>query len=206
MHRRSSSHDRKQSLSELMSDIESEEVREPPLPAAGVPSQKLPGIIRWPIRVLLLPFMWLDLFAQNIAKILIPPPYRQEGGCLQRGKCCHYILIEEPKHFFAKPLMFWSTEINGFYRRDIEPFEYEGRRMQVMGCRYLKNGKCQHYRLRPMICRQWPLIEYFGRPKILKGCGYRAVPRNPPPNNHLTKEKPNNSNPKVSSHRLNILK
>ena len=49
--------------------------------------------------------------------------------------------------------------------------------MHVMGCRHLrKDGSCGDYHLRPLICRQWPVIEHFGYPKVLKGCGYASDP------------------------------
>ena len=52
--------------------------------------------------------------------------------------------------------------------------------MHVMGCRHLRNdGTCGDYHLRPLICRQWPVVEYFGYPKILKGCGYQSNPPYP---------------------------
>ena len=52
---------------------------------------------------------------------------------------------------------------------------YEGKEMRVMGCRYLnREGMCDQYKLRPSICRQWPKIEHFGYPRILKGCGFHC--------------------------------
>ena len=38
-------------------------------------------------------------------------------------------------------------------------------------------GKTLAEHLRPAVCRKWPLIEYFGHPRILKGCGFQAVHR-----------------------------
>ena len=153
--------------------------KQPPLPPGGIPRQWLPAFIRWPIRVFLVPFIWLDLGAQWFAKKIIRPPFKQVGHCYQRGNCCHYVLIPQPKGILQRLFYFWYTQINGFYPRQPDPIESEGEKMMVMGCRYLqKNGRCGHYRLRPMICRQWPLIEYFGFPKRLKGCGFKAVPAN----------------------------
>jgi hypothetical protein len=152
----------------------------PPPPAGGIPPQRLPGIIRWPIRTLLLPFVLLDILAVKLAKFFVPPPYRQEGGCMQRGNCCHYIIMEKPDGIFGRLHYYWNTEINGFYPRNKEAQVYKGVEIVVMGCRYLqKNGSCGHYHLRPRTCRDWPLIEYFGKPQFLKGCGFRAAPRNP---------------------------
>ncbi len=150
----------------------------PPEPIGGIPKQRVPGFIRWPIRVLLLPFILLDLTAQRLARLLIRPPFKKEGKCLRRGNCCHYILIPESKGLLGKLYYQWNTQILGFYRRDGAVYESDGKRVYVMGCRYLKkDGKCGRYFLRPTVCRKWPLIEYFGYPRIIKGCGFKAVSR-----------------------------
>lgn len=152
---------------------------QPSLPEGGIPRQKTPGWIRWPIRVLCLPFVLLDVAMQKLARLLVPPPYIKEGKCKRRGNCCYYIMIRKPEGFWGFLFQYWNTEINGFYLRDKKPYEYEGHRVIVMGCRYLqKDGSCKHYKLRPMVCRKWPVIEHFGHPRILKGCGFTAKPRN----------------------------
>ena len=46
----------------------------------------------------------------------------------------------------------------------------------ITGLDQLKDGSCGQYRLRPQVCRQWPVIEHFGQPKILKGCGFSSSP------------------------------
>jgi len=150
----------------------------PPLPKNGVPSQWLPSWIRWPVRYLFLPFIWLDLFAQKIATLMIPPPFVKTGSCLKRGNCCHYILLHKQHRFLQAIHLFWSTQVNGFYLRSTESFFYEKKEVLVMGCRYLrKEGSCGKYHLRPLVCRQWPRINYFGKPQLLKGCGFKATPR-----------------------------
>lgn len=150
----------------------------PPEPQNGIPKQWFPGFIRWPLRVLLLPFILIDLLAQRIARMLIRPPFKKEGKCLKRGNCCHYILVPEAKGMFGWLFYFWNTQILGFYRRKPEVHISDGKRVYVMGCRYLKkNGACGHYFLRPFVCRKWPVIEYFGYPRIIKGCGFKAVAR-----------------------------
>lgn len=155
-----------------------EKPEQPPLPEGGIPKQWVPSFIRWPIRALFLPFVLLDLLMQKIAGLFFRTPYKQEGSCYQRGNCCFYIIMPAPDSFLTKVYYFWNTQINGFYPRHPQPVEVEGERVMVMGCRYLKkDGTCSHYRLRPTVCRQYPFIEYFGVPRILKGCGYHAVPR-----------------------------
>jgi hypothetical protein len=150
----------------------------PPEPSGGIPRQWVPGWVRWPLRVFFLPFILMDLSAQRVARLLIRPPFKKAGKCLKRGNCCHYILVPEAKGFLGKLFYFWNTQILGFYRRTPDVYESEGKRVYAMGCRYLKkDGACGRYFLRPTVCRKWPLIDYFGYPRILKGCGFKAVNR-----------------------------
>ena len=143
------------------------------------PKQWLPGIIRWPIRIFIYPFILLDQLMQKVAKIIISPPYKQVGGCSRRGNCCHRVLITKPKSKLVHRFInFYYTQIYGFYT--IKPYtvEDEGSEFYVMGCRYLSSrGSCTKHKLRPVICRQWPRIEYFDQPRLIKGCGYRPVLR-----------------------------
>ncbi|MES2122304.1 MAG: hypothetical protein V4492_05950 [Chlamydiota bacterium] len=164
-------------LNEIL--VRAETAEEPPSePPGGIPRQWVPFWIRWPVRVLILPFIMLDLFMQKLASMLIRPPFQRAGNCLKRGNCCHYILVPEAKGVLGRIFYFWNTQFLGFYRRTGDVYEDAGKRAYVMGCRYLrKDGSCRHYGLRPTVCRKWPIIEYFGYPRILKGCGFKALPR-----------------------------
>ncbi len=146
----------------------------PEIPKKGIPRQWLPKFIRTPIRYCILPFIFLDLTMQKLARKIVRPPFVQMGSCKQRGNCCHYIMIEEGKGWLGKLYYFWNTQIHGFYPRSDKLHIYDGKSVHVMGCRYLKiDGSCGNYRLRPMVCRKWPVIEHFGHPRILKGCGFQ---------------------------------
>ena len=161
-------------LEELLKHAETAK-EPPPLPLEGIPNQKVPSWIRWPIRLLLVFLLRVELLAEKIAKWIIRPPFQQIGSCKRRGNCCYYILFPEVKGFIGRLFMFWQTEIYGFYSRENKTHEYEGKKIRVMGCRYLqKNGSCSKHFFRPKVCRTWPVIEIFGYPKILKGCGYQA--------------------------------
>lgn len=142
------------------------------------PKKWFPESLSIIIRCIVLPFVLLDLGAQKIARFIIPPPFKKGGSCKQRGKCCVNILVRRSKGIFGWLDLFWHTQINGFYKRQKQPVMMKGKKFHLMGCRYLaKDGRCKRYHLRPIICRTWPRIEIFGRPEILKGCGYEVFLR-----------------------------
>ena len=157
-------------LSEI---IEQAGKMESPPESPSIPKQFLPHWIRMGIWIIFLPFVWLDAFAKKIAKLVVRPPFKRAGKCKKRGNCCYYITMRKRKGILGKLQMIWALEVNGFYKRYPQPFFENGQELYVLGCRYLKkNGQCAHYFFRPTICREWPIIEYFGYPKLLKDCGY----------------------------------
>ncbi|NGX51001.1 MAG: hypothetical protein K1060chlam2_00858 [Chlamydiae bacterium] len=163
-------------LEELLENAGSA-THQPPPPAQGIPRRWLPSWIGAVLKWSFLPFVLTDLAMQRLARSIIRPPFKREGSCKRRGNCCHYVLIQHSTNLIGRCFKFWYTQVHGFYLRFKEPQLYEGKEMHVMGCRYLqKDGSCGQYHLRPIICRQWPIVEHFGYPKILKGCGYRSNP------------------------------
>lgn len=156
------------------------EASEPP-PPPPLPKQRLPHIIRWGVRLLFLPFVILDQISKRIAKWLIKPPLVAQGKCKRRGNCCYFITMRKTRWPWGALQKFWVTEINSFFFRSQETVKAHGRESYVLGCRYLqKDGSCKHYFFRPTVCREWPKIEWFGHPQILKGCGYAAADRENP--------------------------
>lgn len=182
------------SRSEILEDLlieAGEATHAPSPPLGGIPRRWIPSWIRLPIKYFILPFVLTDHLMQKIAKKILKPPFKQEGSCKRRGNCCHYVLIGYSKSLIGRLFYFWYTQFQGFYPRYPDPQSYEGKKMYVMGCRYLKkDGGCGQYRLRPLICRLWPVIEHFGYPSILKGCGYRSNPPYPfdTPDDHLSEK------------------
>ncbi len=145
-----------------------------------IPKRWLFSWIGYALKCFVLPYVLIDEWMKKLARKIIRPPFQQIGTCKRRGNCCYYILIPELKSFWGRLFLIWHTQVHGFYMRYKTAYLYEGKKMLVMGCRYLKkNGSCGQYFLRPQICRQWPLIERFGYPKILKGCGYASKPPYP---------------------------
>ncbi|MCH9622055.1 MAG: hypothetical protein S4CHLAM20_14900 [Chlamydiia bacterium] len=160
--------------------------KQPAPPPKGIPRRFTPFFIRWPIKAIILPFIWLDSLAQWVAKLIVPPPFVKAGQCKKRGNCCYHILVRKTRAPFGFLDLFWHTQINGFYRREKKAVMYDGKPVYVMGCRYLKkNGACSRYLTRPQICRSWPRIEIFGAPEILKGCGFYPKERKKHPLNIL---------------------
>lgn len=154
---------------------------QPDPPRGGIPAYRTRRWFRVALRILVLPWMILDLAIQSVVRKIWPPPYRIEGSCKQRGNCCHYILMEwdtwmEKLPWLGRFWMWWYTQIHGFYARGFDVENVDGRVARVMGCRHLQpDGRCAEYSLRPAICRQWPRITYTSQPHVLKGCGYQVV-------------------------------
>ena len=181
MFKRKIYYEAKSELLEDLLEIAGEEGHEPPPPPQGIPKRWLPGFIRFPLKCLLLPYILIDELMQKLARKIIRPPFKQVGKCKRRGNCCYYVLIRHSGTLWGRLFLLWHTQVQGFYMRYKQPHIYEGHEMYIMGCRYLKkDGSCGQYRLRPQVCRQWPVIEHFGQPKILKGCGFSSSPPYPP--------------------------
>ena len=151
-------------------------------PVFNPPKQRLPGWIRWPLRILAFPIMILDVYGQKFAYKIFKPRYTLEGACKKRGNCCHFIHMGWPKEgsklsFATKLYVFWQTEVLGFYFRSFD-FVEDDELTRVMSCRYLsKEGTCRHYKLRPAICRDWPKTHSYRKPHVLKGCGFKPILR-----------------------------
>ncbi len=150
-------------------------------PAGGLPPQRLPRFARLMIQILVYPFMRLDLACQALLRMLVRPPHRRLGQCQMSGRCCRY-LAQQKSGLHKWPFFhWWATEVNGFYERSFEVEAPEGQQMRIYSCRHLTaEGRCNNYAFRPVVCRTWPRIDYFGQPSLMKGCGYRFEPRKKP--------------------------
>jgi|GEM_PF-469976 len=149
---------------------------QPPTSHLPLPKKWLPRSLSFGLRVFLLPFVLLDQGAKKIARVFIRPPFKKTGECKKRGNCCYYITMRKRRGIADKLQRFWMMQVHSFFLREKETFSEGGNEYYLLGCSNLqKDGKCSQYKLRPSICREWPIIEIFGYPKLLKGCGYWFV-------------------------------
>lgn len=134
-------------------------------------------------RVAVLPIIWLMEAGHRFGRPLLRTEYRVEGGCRQRGACCHHILMEWSTWFERYPLLgriaLWKlTRFYDFFDRGYGWEVQDGLIVRVLGCHALReDGRCGVYRTRPLFCRTYPEVPLVGRPLVLKGCGYRFARR-----------------------------
>lgn len=130
------------------------------------------------IREVAVLFTRLDLTVLSFWRWLRPPRYELVGGCQRRGACCTQIVADPPRRLLTRPYLL-SLFVR--FHKLVHNFQLVGRGPQgqlVFRCGFLgTDGRCGIYRLRPRLCRTYPLLPYFAAPKLLPGCGYRVVLR-----------------------------
>lgn len=161
----------KKHLSEITEEVGL--LKEAPPSSLPPPKQWVPRLVSSGIRWMILPFVLLDQAAKKIARLLIQPPFQRTGSCSKRGNCCYYITMRKRRGIMNWFQRFWMFQVHSFFQREKEVFREGKHEYYLLGCSNLKkDGTCKEYKIRPIICREWPIIEIFGYPKILKGCGY----------------------------------
>ncbi len=124
-------------------------------------------------------------------RYLLRTEYIVEGGCKQRGACCHHILLEWSSFLDRHPLMgklvLWKlTRFYSFFDKGYTWEIQDGLMVRVLGCHaLLEDGRCGEYRLRPLFCRTYPEVPLTSRPLVLKGCGYEFSRRDGTPEPEL---------------------
>lgn len=126
------------------------------------------------VRALLL----LDIACHRLVQKVSPPQHVLLGRCLRRGMCCRHIVGHPPAALRRRP---WAMGLYLRYHALVHRFEAIARTDEgavVFRCGHLTPaGKCGIYRYRPRVCRTYPLLPYFGAPRLLPGCGYRTTRR-----------------------------
>lgn len=117
---------------------------------------------------------WLTHFPK---RLLFRTRWKLGGKCKQCGVCCQEILLKmTPRQisskFFTNLAIRWISWLFDFILLRVD-YEYN---YLVFTCKHKqKDGKCGNYFWRPSICRNYPLVDYFERPKVLPECGFVAV-------------------------------
>ena len=125
-------------------------------------------------------FVLLDNFLTNTPKkVLFKTKWKLEGQCKQCGRCCQRILMKATpgqlsSKLYTKVAIGWTCWLFDFIFLDID---YENHYI-AFTCKHLKtSGSCGNYFWRPNVCRNFPLVDYFEKPKILPWCGFKEQPR-----------------------------
>ena len=114
---------------------------------------------------------------ESRAARIFPSQWQLKGGCQKTGECCKLIVLEMPA-FLKMPALFrlarkwgiwWHERINGFTYAG----EEAGGALIGFTCKRLgKNHLCLDYKNRPRVCREYPQVRYYGKPRLYKGCGF----------------------------------
>lgn len=122
-------------------------------------------------------FILMELGSMALVRRLVPPRYVVQGSCQKRGVCCQQILGDPPgfvKHSFL--LTLWI----GYHRfaHRFEPVARGPNDEVIFSCGHLQtDGRCDIYRYRPLLCRNYPVLPFYEPPKILPGCSFSVAPR-----------------------------
>jgi hypothetical protein len=122
-------------------------------------------------------FIRLELAAMRLVRWVYPPRFVLTGECHRRGVCCRHIIGDPPALIRRTRLLsLWTG-----YHALAHDFHVVGRGPNdeiIFACGHLQSdGRCGIYRLRPFICRNYPVLPFFASPQLLPGCGYRVAPR-----------------------------
>ena len=115
----------------------------------------------------------IDLLLNFYINKFFPTQYIRKGFCKKRGVCCSNLAIGISSFILKRPLYktFVIKMFSFFYNFDLKGESYEDN-VLIFNCRYLVDNQCSIHRFRPFICRRYPLVNFFGKPKVLPGCGY----------------------------------
>jgi len=129
------------------------------------------------LKRLIIIFILLDNLITQSLKRLFKTNYRIEGKCKKCGVCCQEILLKiHPNllkgELITKTVIAWISWIFDFYLLYIDR---ENGYLAFSCYHRLPDGSCGNYFWRPSVCRNYPLVDYFKKPELLPGCGYKVV-------------------------------
>ena len=117
--------------------------------------------------------MDLDLIFNYYIHKVFPTQYVRQGKCKKRGVCCTNLAIGASSFILKRPYFKYIVLKYFSFFYNFEPIgEHLEEKVIVFRCRYLKNYQCSIHKFRPFMCRRYPIVNFFGKPKVLPGCGY----------------------------------
>ena len=115
----------------------------------------------------------IDDIAQFLTRALIKKPYVITGACKKRGVCCKSIGIQvsSRKRLFwlIRPFMRWWYRF--VYNFELVK-ELPEQQAFIFRCNYLKDNLCTIHWRRPFLCRNYPYVSPYFKPRLLPGCGF----------------------------------
>ena len=122
-------------------------------------------------------FIVFELLCFKAVQKVIRPRFVLQGQCQKRGECCKRIVALPPRLLQKQPFNRWFIA----FHRLTHNFHQVGTGPEgaiIFSCHHLKtDGRCGIYAYRPLICRTYPVVPFFGTPHLLPGCGYSIAPR-----------------------------
>ena len=121
-------------------------------------------------------FVILDNFVNNLIKKLFRSRWVLTGKCRQCGNCCRKILLkmtpaQTRSPLFTRIAVRWISWLFDFIFLGID----RENNYLIFTCKHLTPaGKCGNYFWRPNVCRNFPLVDYFEEPSLLPQCGFQA--------------------------------
>ena len=122
-------------------------------------------------------FIQLELLALALIRRIVRPEFLVEGECLRCGACCEHIVGDPPRWIKETKLLSVYLAYHRLTHR-FRPIQRGPNGEVIFSCGHLQSdGRCGIYRFRPLICRNYPVIPYYGVPGLLPDCTYRVTPR-----------------------------
>lgn len=129
---------------------------------------------------------WLSLGHFVAGKLLFykkRTEYVVRGGCERTGQCCRNLAIEIPASWAKRSKI---VALFNLWYRTVFNFHSVGviyGNWLVYECHYLKSNadktkySCGIYPYRPKLCREFPIVPWFGHGRLHKGCGFWFLKR-----------------------------
>lgn len=127
---------------------------------------------------LAVPFFLLDRGAHRLVGQFLPTEYVLEGSCHSCGVCCEQILGHPPGFVrrSQKAMLVFIAFHRLFHRFEAVARTQDGG--VLFRCGHLQSdGRCGIYRLRPLFCRNYPVMPARGQTALPALCSYKIAAR-----------------------------